>query len=122
LIHASLGAVAVASINRQWYGKPAYIYWSSGIKLPGSGLILQVPTRLLDIQSIFESHWLVADVVRLIPVVPILLSINVLGLHCYLLKVRQNSKAAAGTQSLNGLWQVFSCSSQLTSYSHTAIK
>jgi len=79
LIHASLGAVvggavAVALINRQWYGKPAYsIYWSSGIKRPGSGLILQVPTRLLDIHSIFESHWLVADVVRLIPVVPILL-------------------------------------------------
>jgi hypothetical protein len=63
-----------------------------------------------------------ADVVRLIPIAPILLLISVLGLHFYLLKVRQNSKAAAGTQSLNGSWQVFSCFSQLTSYSHTAMK
>ena len=43
-------------------------------------------------------------------------------MHFYRLKVRQNSKAAAGIQSLNGLWQVFSCFSQLTSCSHTAIK
>jgi len=63
-----------------------------------------------------------ADVVRLIPIAPILLLISVLGLHFYLLKVRQNSKAAAGIQSLNGSWQVFSCFSQLTSYSHTAMK
>jgi len=63
-----------------------------------------------------------AWVVCLILVAQILLSISVLGLYCYSLKVRQNSKAAAGIQSLNGLWQVFSCFSQLTSCSHTAIK
>jgi hypothetical protein len=63
-----------------------------------------------------------AYVVRLIPVAQILLSISVLGLHFYPLKVRQNSKAATGIQSLNGSWQVFSCFLQLTSYSHTTIK
>jgi hypothetical protein len=63
-----------------------------------------------------------AYVVHLILVAPILLSICVLGLHFYLLKVRQNSKAAAGIQSLNEPWQVFSCFSQLTSCSHTAMK
>jgi hypothetical protein len=63
-----------------------------------------------------------ACVVRLIPVAQILLSISILGLYCYSLKVRQNSKVAAGIQSLNGPWQVFSCFSQLTSCSHTAIK
>ena len=63
-----------------------------------------------------------AYVVCLIPVVSILLSICVLGLHFYPLKVRQNSKAATGTQSLNEPWQVFSCFSQLTSCSHTATK
>ena len=62
-----------------------------------------------------------AYVVRLIPVVSILLSICVLGLHFYPLKVRQNLKEAAGTQSLNEPWQVLSCLSQLTS-SHTAMK
>jgi hypothetical protein len=61
-----------------------------------------------------------AYVVCLIPVAPILLLTGVLGLHFYLLKVHQNSKAAAGFQSLNEPWQVFSCFSQLTSYSHTA--
>jgi hypothetical protein len=49
-----------------------------------------------------------AQVVRLIPVVSILLSICVLGLHFYPLKVRQNYKAAAGTHPLNEPWQVFS--------------
>ena len=63
-----------------------------------------------------------AYVVHLIPVALILLSINVLGLHFYLLKVHQNSTAAAGTQSLNESWQVFSYFSQLTSCSHTAIE
>jgi hypothetical protein len=63
-----------------------------------------------------------ACMVRLIHVAQILLSISVLGLYCYYLKVCQNAKAAAGIQSLNGLWQVFSCFSQLTSCSHTAIK
>jgi Tfp pilus assembly protein PilV len=63
-----------------------------------------------------------AYVVRLITVALIIFSISVLGLHFYLLKVRQNSTAAAGTQSLNESWQVFSCFSQLTSCSHTAIK
>jgi hypothetical protein len=63
-----------------------------------------------------------AYVVRLIPVALTLLSINVLGLHFCLLKVHQNSTAAAGTQSLNESWQVFSCFSQLTSCSHTAIE
>jgi hypothetical protein len=42
-----------------------------------------------------------AYVVRLIPVAQIWLSIGVLGLHFYPLKVHQNSKAAAGIQSLN---------------------
>jgi hypothetical protein len=37
-----------------------------------------------------------AYLVRLIPVVPILSSISVLGVYFYPLKVRQNSKAAAG--------------------------
>jgi hypothetical protein len=60
------------------------------------------------------------SVVRLIPAPQILLSISVLGLHFYPLKVRQNSTAAAGTQSLNEPWQVFSCFSQLTSCSRTA--
>ena len=60
--------------------------------------------------------------VRLIPIAPILLSIGVLGLHFYPLKVRQNSKAASGIQPLNGPWQVFSCFLQLTSCYHTAIK
>jgi hypothetical protein len=43
-----------------------------------------------------------AYVVRLIPVAPILLSTGVLGLRFYPLKVRENSKATAGIQSLNG--------------------
>jgi hypothetical protein len=61
-----------------------------------------------------------AYVVRLIPVAQMLLSIEVLGLHFYPLKVCQNSKATAGIQSFSEPWQVFSCFSQLTSYSHTA--
>jgi hypothetical protein len=61
-------------------------------------------------------------VVRLMPVAQILLSISVLGLYFYPLKVRQNSKAAVGIQSHSGPWQVFSCFSQLTSCSHTATK
>jgi len=60
--------------------------------------------------------------VCLITVTLILFSISVLGLHFYFLKVHQNFTAAAGTQSLNESWQVFSCFSQLTNYSHTAIK
>ena len=88
--------------NRQLYSEPAYIYWSLGIKQPCSGLILPVPTRLLAIHYISECHWRMAYVVCLIRVVPILLSTSVLGLHFCLLKVRQNSKAAAGIQSLNG--------------------
>ena len=127
LIYASIGAVvggaaAEALYVRQWYGKPAYIPPNLGIKQPCSGLILQIPTRLLGIHYILASRCLVAYVVRLIPVVSILLSICVLGLHCYSLKVRQNYQAAAGTQSLNEPWQVFSCFSHLTSCSHTAIK
>ena len=63
-----------------------------------------------------------ACVVRLIPVTLILLSISALGLHFYLLKVRQNSTTSAGAQPLNVPWQLFSCFSQLTSYFRTAIK
>jgi hypothetical protein len=127
LICASLGvvvsgAVAEALNVHQWYGKPAYITPNLGIKHPCSGLILQVPTRLLESQYSFEFYCHMAYVVCLIPVAPILLLTGVLGLHFYPLKVRQNSKAAAGFQSLNEPWQVFSCFSQLTSYSHTAIK
>jgi hypothetical protein len=125
VIYASLGAViggavAVTLIDRQWYSKPAYIYQSLGIKQPCSILKLQPLARLLDKQYIFESLYRMAYVVRLIPVMPILLSTGVLGPHFYPLKVRQNSKAAAGLQSFNEPWQVFSCFSQLTSYSYTA--
>jgi hypothetical protein len=77
-------------------------YQSFGIKQPCSDLILQIPTRLLGNQHIFESHHRMAYVVRLIPVAPILLSTGVLGLRFYPLKVRENSKATAGIQSLNG--------------------
>jgi hypothetical protein len=63
-----------------------------------------------------------AYVVRLIPVLLIWLSTSILGPHFYLLKVCQNSKAAADIQSLNEPWQVFSCFSQFTSCSHTAIE
>jgi hypothetical protein len=77
---------------------------------------------LLDVQSKFKAYDSIGYVVRLITITLILLSIGVLGLHFYLLKVHQNSTAAAGTQSLNQSWQVFSCFSQLTSCSHIAMK
>jgi hypothetical protein len=93
-----------------------------GIKQSCSDLILQVPTRLLDIQYIFEALAWMAYVVHLVTVVLILLSISVLGLCFYLLKVHQNSTAAAGTQSLIESWQVFLYFSQLTSCFHTTIK
>jgi hypothetical protein len=93
-----------------------------GIKQPCSDLILQVPTRLLDNQYIFEALAWMAYVVRLIPPGLILLSISVLGLCFYLLKVHQHSTAAAGTQSLIESWQVFSYFSWLTSCFHTAIE
>ena len=127
LIYASLGAVvsgvvALTLFDHQWHSEPAYIYRSLGIKQSCSILILQVPTRLLGNQYIFKSHYRMAYVVCLILVVSILLSICVLGLHSYLLKVCQNYQAATGTQSLNEPWQVFSCFSQLTSCSHTTMK
>jgi hypothetical protein len=52
---------------------------------------------LLDNQYIFEALAWMAHVVRLIPVALIWLSISVLGLCFYLLKVHQNSTAAVGT-------------------------
>jgi hypothetical protein len=92
VIYASLGAsisgaVAVALINHQWHSKPAYIYQSLGIKQPCSIHILQVLARLLDKIYIFEFRSRMAYVVRLIPVASILLSISILGLHFYPLKV-----------------------------------
>jgi hypothetical protein len=93
-----------------------------GTKQPCSDLILQVPTRLLDIQYIFEALAWMAYVVRLIPVELILLSISVLGLCFYLLTVHHKSTATTSTQSLIESWQVFSCFSQLTSCFHTAIE
>ena len=95
---------------------------SLSIKRLCSIFILQVLTRLLDNQYIFTSHWQTGYVVRLIPITSLLLSISILGPYFYPMKVCQNSKAAAGIQSFNKPRQVFSCFSQLTSYSHTATK
>ena len=85
--------------------------------------MLPVSTRLLSTHwYIFKALFRIDYVVRLITITLILLSISVLGLHFYLLQVHHNSTAAAGTQSLNESWQVFSYFSWLTSCSHTTIK